>query len=119
MRVATYGRLPESPVALEVFVVALSGEIPADEIDAFLDQERAALDSHPPPNATPKGPARRVAVGGRPAVVAEHELNKLETLTYLLVVGAHEVIVRSYAVPKRPSAWQGIKEKMVATIAAR
>jgi rhomboid protease GluP len=112
------GQLASSPVAFEVIVAPLEGEVPAGELDAFLESERAALEKEGPSEATRKGPATRVTVGGRPMVRVEHERKGVALTTYLGVIGRREVLVRGYARKERPATWAGLEEKAAATLRA-
>jgi hypothetical protein len=114
----TFGQLNEAPVVFEVIIIELGGEIPADQLDASLDALRQTLDEHGPPKAVRKGSAHRLTLHGRPAVAVEHDLGAIHLETYVEVVGAREVFVRGYSREERPASWQGIEEKVAATLVA-
>lgn len=116
VRIFTYGRIPDSPVAFDIIVAPLPGDLPPDEVDAFFEHERKAADEGGPPKAVRKAPAKRVTVGTRSAVLVEHAIEKVQLRSYLLVSGRNEVIVRGYSLAERPASWSGIEEKVAASV---
>ncbi|AGP34696.1 rhomboid family intramembrane serine protease [Sorangium cellulosum] len=114
----TYGRLPQTPVVFQIAVFPLDGEVPPDQVDALLEQERKTLDEHRPANTVKKGPAERVELGGRPAVSVRNELkNGVQMVSYIVVLGGREVVLQAYSTMNRPVSWAGIEDKVAATIA--
>lgn len=116
--VFSYGTLKRTPMAFEILHFPLEQPIPPGEIDAFLDQERQAVDKQKPDGATITIPAEIVTLGARKAVRREHTEGMLHVETYVLVVGGHEVILRAYATPSRPESWAGIERKVVESVSA-
>ena len=116
--VFTYGTLARTPMAFEILHLRLEQAILPGEVDAFLEQERKAVDRQTPDGATITSPAQIVALGARKAVRREHTEKTLHVETYLLVVGDHEVILRAYATPSRPDSWADIERKVAETVTA-
>lgn len=115
----TFGTLKRAPMAFEILHRRLSRVIPEAEVDAFLEQERKALDKQAPDGATSTTPAQIVALGARKAVRREHAEKTLHVEIYLLLVGDHEVIIRAYSTPARPASWSDIERKVAETVAAQ
>lgn len=120
VRFHMYGRLPETPVVFQLAVVPLEGEVPPDQVDELLEQERKMLDERRPANAVTRGPARHVDLGGRPAVSVRNELkNGVQMASYIVVLGDREVVLQAYSAKDRPASWNGIEDKVAATIGLR
>ncbi|MFO0757011.1 MAG: rhomboid family intramembrane serine protease [Byssovorax sp.] len=113
----TFGNLPDVPVAFEVIVIDLPGEVPAGEIDALLEEERKEVEKAAPAGFTRKGPARRITAGSRPAVIVEYEKEGLHLEGYIVIARDREVLLRGYSLKDRPASWRGIEEKVAASIA--
>jgi membrane associated rhomboid family serine protease len=114
----TYGKLRRTPMVFEVIHNRFAEEVPVDQIEALLEQERRELDDHGPSGAKTAGPAETIMLGARKALRIRHELNGVKLETYLMVFGDHEVLVRSYALPSRPASWSGIERKVAETVSA-
>ncbi|WP_437591618.1 rhomboid family intramembrane serine protease [Sorangium sp. So ce1000] len=120
VRFHTYGQLPRTPVVFQVAVFPLEGEVPPDQLDDLLEQERKTLDQQRPANTVTKGPATRVTLGGRPAVSVKTGLkNGVQLVSYVVVIGNREVMLQAYSVADRPATWDGIEDKVAATIRAQ
>ncbi|MDC3952549.1 rhomboid family intramembrane serine protease [Polyangium jinanense] len=124
MPVLTFGDIDASPVFVEILVVDLEQAPPAEELDAFVEEMRAAADEAAPAKATRLDKARIETVGTRKVVHVEHELSiggeSFSLRTYFVIVGSRELIVRGYARKGgRPEGWKGIEEKVVASIEER
>lgn len=117
VRSYVFGRIPDSPVAFEFIPFALPQEAGPADVEAILEAERATADQVSPPEFTRTAPARRVTIGGRPAVLVEHALNDLKLSTYILVFPRHELLMRRYALGEPPSAWAGAEETIAASLA--
>ena len=112
-----FGSLREQPVMFEAVVAPLIRAPRRDELDSFLEKNRQDLDQHAPPKWKQTAPAKRIALGDLPAIVVEHDANAdTHVKSYQVVVGANEVLVRAYAGKERPKTWEGIEEKVVATV---
>ena len=106
-----------TPVTFQIIVIDLSEEVPGPAIDAFMESAREGLDTNAPAKAVRSRPAQRVMLGARPAVLVEHDLDGQHLATYLEVVGTHQVVVRGYSGKERPASWQGVEEKVAASLA--
>lgn len=117
VEVFTHGDLMTSPAALQVVIATMDKAPAPDELDAFFDQERRALDEQTPKGWTRDRPAREVKLGERRAIVVEHSAEGgLRIKGHAFVVGRHEVLVRGIARSKRPEAWQGLEERVAASV---
>jgi hypothetical protein len=104
----------------QVAVFPLEGAVPPDQLDALLEQERKVLDEQRPANTVTKGPAARVTLGGRPAVSVKNGLkNGVQMVSYVVVLGDREVMLQAYSTADRPATWEGIEDKVAATIVAQ
>ena len=112
-----FGTRRDQPVMFEAVVAPLTRAPRRDELDAFLEKKRDELDQHAPPNWKRTAPAKRIALDGGPAILVEHDASAdVHVKSYLLVVGANDVIVRAYGGKERPKTWNGIEEKVAATV---
>ncbi|WP_437735672.1 rhomboid family intramembrane serine protease [Sorangium sp. So ce1335] len=117
VRFYTYGRLPETTVMFQLAIFPLPGEVPPDQLDELLEQERRTLDERRPAGAVAKGPATRVTLGGRPAVSVRNELpNGVQVVSTIVVLGDKEVVLQAYSTKDRPASWAGIEDKVAATL---
>lgn len=116
LRLFTFGEPPESTVAFQFIVVALPQEIPARHVDAFLEQERKAVDLASPPGFTRVAPAERITVGGRPAVLVDFKLNELSLRNYIILFSRHELLMRRYVLGELPEVWVGAEERIAASL---
>ncbi|WP_437280409.1 rhomboid family intramembrane serine protease [Sorangium sp. So ce375] len=120
VRFHTYGQRPRTPVVFQVAVFPLEGEVPPDQLDAFVEQERRVLDEQRPASTVTKGPATRVTLGGRPAASVRNGLkNGVQMVSYVVVLGNREVMLQAYSTADRPATWEGIEEKVAASIRAQ
>lgn len=120
VRFHAYGQLPRTPVVFQVAVFPLEGAVPPEQLDALLEQERKVLDEQRPANTVTKGPASRITLGGRPAVSVKNGLkNGVQMVSYVVVLGDREVMLQAYATADRPATWEGIEDKVAATIRAQ
>jgi membrane associated rhomboid family serine protease len=112
----SFGSLMEAPVAFEAIVSEASG----NEADPFGEAQKE-LDQRAPDKWTRTAAARRITLGGQPAVVVEHDVGKVvHVKTFFLQRGSHEVLLRGYAArDRRPAAWKDMEEKVAASIAER
>lgn len=119
VRLYSFGNLSDAPVAFEVIVIPRSDDIPPDQVDELLEVERPELDARPPGKGwVVKQAARRVTLGSRPALRIDHDVKGTHVQTYLTVASGREVLVRGYARKARPKTWEGIEEKVAASLAA-
>ncbi|WP_437782718.1 rhomboid family intramembrane serine protease [Sorangium sp. So ce1097] len=117
VRFYTYGRLPETTIMFQLAVFPLDGEVPPDQLDGLLEQERRTLDERRPAGAVAKGPATRVTLGGRPAVSVRNELpNGVQVVSTIVVLGDKEVVLQAYSTKDRPASWAGIEDKVAASL---
>jgi membrane associated rhomboid family serine protease len=109
------------PVLFEIVVADLSGAPAPDEVDAAIDEIRQELDGKAPPGWTRTAPATKTKIGGRPAVLMQLHTDKGDDVRgYAVIEGARLVLVRGYAQkPKRPPAWEGIEERVAASVGPR
>lgn len=115
--VFTFGKLPDAPVAFEILVAPLSGELTPEELEALLQEEGKQLEANPPGKFKRTKAAARVTIGSRPAVLVEHEQENLLLRSYVVVIGDREVVVRGYALKDRPAAWNNVEQAVAASIA--
>ena len=116
VEVFTYGRLNRTPMVFEVIHNRFPEAVSLEDLDELLEQERKELDSHAPEGAKRLGATETLTLGGRKALRIRQELNGIQLETYLLVFGDHEVLVRSYALPSRPTSWSGIERKVAESV---
>ncbi|MGK3965945.1 rhomboid family intramembrane serine protease [Sorangium sp. So ce1667] len=117
VRLHTYGRLPDTPVVFQLMVFPRQGETTPEQLDADLEQGRKELDEMPPEGAAKTGPAKRVTLGGRPALSVRHELkNGMQVVSYIVALEDRDVFLKAYVAADRPAAWGGIEDKVAATI---
>ncbi|WP_437877516.1 rhomboid family intramembrane serine protease [Sorangium sp. So ce513] len=117
IRFYTYGRLPETTIMFQLAIFPLEDEVPPDQLDAFLEQERRTLDERRPAGAVAKGPAARVTLGGRPAVSVTNQLpNGVQVVSTIVVLGDKEVVLQAYSTKDRPASWAGIEDKVAASL---
>jgi membrane associated rhomboid family serine protease len=116
IHVVTFGELPSLPMGFEVMAFPLESVPSAEELDALLESEGKALDQQKLEGAVRWGPAKRVMLGGRPAVMIQDSAETFDRALYLMVVGQKEVIVSGYAVKNRPEAWAGLEERVVGSL---
>ena len=114
----TFGKLTHAPMAFEILHRRLKRVMPADQLDAFLDRERKSLDTQTPADAKRTGPAKVVTLGAHKVVQAEYARDTLRVEISLLVIGDHEVIIRSYSPASRPESWSGVEDRIAATVSA-
>lgn len=117
--VVSFGSFQDSPVVFEVVIAPRPEEVPAEQLDAYMEQARKELADASPPKWIPRGEAKRVNLGKRPALMMEHDFGKARVRTYYQTIGANEVFVRSYGAPERPMAWAGIEERVAASVLVR
>jgi len=112
----SFGTFGETPVVFEVIVSPASGDG-----DALYEEVRKALDEKAPDRWTRTAAARRITLGARPAVLVEHDVGKaVHVKTFVLYEGGQEVLIRGYSKRKqRPAAWDGMEEKVAATLGER
>ncbi len=113
----SYGKLPAQPVAFELIVAGLSAEVLPEQMDAFLDGESKGVEQNPPANFKLKGRAKRIEVGGKPAIDVEYEREDLLLKSLIVVMGDQEVVLRGYSLKERPKAWDDVEQKAAASIA--
>jgi membrane associated rhomboid family serine protease len=119
VRLYSFGSLIDAPVAFEVIVIPRADEIPSQQVDELLEAERPELDKlSPSKDWVLKQAARRVTLGSRPALRIDHDVHETHVQTYLTVAAGREVLVRGYARNSRPKSWEGLEEKVAASLAA-
>jgi len=119
-----WGELGASPVVVEIMVMDMEEPPRPEELDAHLEAMRAVADESAPEKSVRLDKAHIETVGARKAVLVEHETKisgeSFMLRTYFVVVGARELIVRSYTQKGgRLEGWKGIEEKIVASIEER
>jgi hypothetical protein len=124
VKVFVYGELGTSPMVVEIMVVNIEQPPRPEELDEFIEAMRTVADDSAPEKAVRLDKARIETAGARKVVLVEHETKisgeAFMLRTYFLVVGARELIVRSYTQKgKQPAGWKGIEEKVVASIEER
>jgi membrane associated rhomboid family serine protease len=108
------------PVSFELIVLPLDSAPGPEDLEATLEQLRKDLDGASPPKWTRTTPARRATAGARPAVFTTFDADKgVKVRAYAVIEGASVVLVRGYARKDRPKAWEGIEEKVAASVARR
>ncbi|WP_437969397.1 rhomboid family intramembrane serine protease [Sorangium sp. So ce260] len=117
LRTHMYGRLPDTPMMFLLTVHPFEGELTPGEVDELLERERKALEEQRPADVAASGPATRVTLGGRPAVRARNELkNGVQLVSYVVVLEDREVLLQAFSMKDRPASWNGIEDKVAATI---
>jgi hypothetical protein len=112
-----FGTLRDAPVTFEVVLTRMDAALNPAEVDAFLDKARQELDVQAPKDWKRTAPAKLIALGDRPAILVEHDPNAdVHVRSYFMVVGEEQVMVRAYARKHRPEAWEGIEEKVAASV---
>ncbi|WP_437624870.1 rhomboid family intramembrane serine protease [Sorangium sp. So ce1151] len=117
VRVHTYGRLPDTPVVFQLMVFPREGETTPEQLDADLEQGRKDLDRMPPEGAAAAGPAKRITLGGRPALSVRHQLkNGMQMASYVVALEDRDVFLKAYVAADRPASWGGLEDKVAATL---
>ncbi|MGK3990989.1 rhomboid family intramembrane serine protease [Sorangium sp. So ce136] len=117
VRLHTYGRLRDTPVVFQLMVVPREGETTPEQLDADLEQGRKDLDQMPPEGGAATGPAKRITLGGRPALSVRHKLkNGVQMVSYIVALEDRDVVLKAYVAADRPASWGGIEDKVAATI---
>lgn len=118
VKLLSFGSLRELPVAFEIVVTNLERAPRPEEVAELFDELRKQLDESAPPKWTRTAAARQTKLGARPAVLVEHDANaNVHVKTYVLVEDTRELLIRGYSTNKRPPAWQGVEEKVAASVA--
>lgn len=116
LRIFTFAKLPEVPVAFEFIVGEGPSALSPEEAEAMLESERATIDQVDLPGFTRVEPARLVTIAGRRAVQSEHRRADLALRSYFLLLGRHMAMVRRSALGETPPAWSGVEEAVIATL---
>lgn len=115
--ISTFGDLARDPLAVETFTKQLDGEVPPSELPAAIAGLRADLAEAHVKGMTPKGEARVVDLGGRPAAFIEGRLSSgVDYASWLTVVGRYVVAVRVYSQSEGLPAWKRLQGGLAAGV---